>query len=78
MDNYGILSLLPPVLAIILAIFTRQVYVSLIVGIFMGWWIINDGNLWLGFLDTVQGLVTVFEDAGNTRTIMFCALVGAL
>jgi Na+/H+ antiporter NhaC len=78
MDNYGILSLLPPVLAIILAIFTRQVYVSLILGIFMGWWIINDGNLWLGFLDTVQGLVAVFEDAGNTRTIMFCALVGAL
>lgn len=78
MDHYGILSLLPPVLAIVLAIFTRQVYVSLIVGIFMGWWILNDGNLWLGFLDTVQGLVTVFEDAGNTRTIMFCALVGAL
>lgn len=76
--DYGILSLLPPILAIILAIFTRQVYVSLIVGIFAGWWIINDGNLWLGFLDTVQGLVTVFEDAGNTRTIMFCALVGAL
>lgn len=78
MDHYGILSLLPPVLAIILAIFTRQVYVSLLVGIFMGWWIINDGNLWLGFLETVQGLVAVFEDAGNTRTIMFCALVGAL
>lgn len=78
MENYGILSLLPPVLAIVLAIFTRQVYVSLILGIFMGWWILNDGNLWLGFLDTVQGLVTVFEDAGNTRTIMFCALVGAL
>lgn len=76
--DYGILSLLPPVLAIVLAIFTRQVYVSLILGIFMGWWIINDGNLWLGFLDTIQGLVTVFEDAGNTRTIMFCALVGAL
>lgn len=76
--DYGILSLLPPVLAIVLAIFTRQVYVSLILGIFMGWWIINDGNLWLGFLGTIQGLVTVFEDAGNTRTIMFCALVGAL
>ena len=78
MEHFGLLSLLPPVLAIILAIVTRQVYVSLLVGIFIGWWIINDGNLWLGFLDTIQGLVDVFADAGNTRTIMFCALVGAL
>ena len=37
-----------------------------------------NGNIWLGFLETVQGLVSVFESAGNTRTIMFCALVGAL
>ena len=78
MEHYGLLSLLPPVLAIVLAIFTRQVYVSLLVGIFIGWWIINDGNIWLGFLETIQGLVDVFADAGNTRTIMFCALVGAL
>lgn len=78
MEHYGILSLLPPVLAIILAIFTRQVYVSLILGIFLGWLILNDGNLLAGFLDTIQSFVDVFQDAGNTRTIMFCALVGAL
>ncbi len=78
MENYGFLSLLPPVLAIILAIFTRQVYISLILGIFMGWLIIDNGNPWLGFLDTIESLVIVFQDSGNARTIMFCALVGAL
>jgi len=31
-----------------------------------------------GTFAAVQGLVAVFEDNGNTRTIMFCALVGAL
>jgi len=77
-DSLGILTLLPPVIAILLAIATRQVFISLIVGIFIGYVILAGGNPWLGFLDTMQGLVDVFADAGNTRTIMFCALVGAL
>lgn len=77
-ESLGILTLLPPVIAILLAIATRQVFISLIVGIFMGYVILAGGNPWLGFLDTIQGLVDVFSDAGNTRTIMFCALVGAL
>ncbi len=74
----GILSLLPPVAAIILAILTRQVFLSLLTGIFLGYVLLAGGNPWVGFLDTLQGLVDVFADAGNTRTIMFCALVGAL
>ena len=76
--DYGILSLVPPLLAIVFAMWTRQVYLSLITGIFLGWIIINDWNIWKGFLDTLEGLVNVFADAGNTRTIMFSALVGAL
>ncbi|MEM1358586.1 MAG: Na+/H+ antiporter NhaC family protein [Bacteroidota bacterium] len=77
-DQLGILTLLPPVIAILLAILTRQVFISLTVGIFLGYVILAEGNPWLGFLDTLQGMVDVFADAGNTRTIMFCALVGAL
>ncbi len=77
-EQLGFLTLLPPVIAIILAILTRQVFISLIVGIFLGYVILAGGNPWIGFLDTLQGLVDVFADAGNTRTIMFCALVGAL
>ncbi|WP_020570031.1 Na+/H+ antiporter NhaC family protein [Neolewinella persica] len=77
-ESLGFLTLLPPVIAILLAIATRQVFISLIVGIFMGYVIMAGGNPWIGFLDTMQGLVDVFADAGNTRTIMFCALVGAL
>ncbi|MEM9930168.1 MAG: sodium:solute symporter, partial [Bacteroidota bacterium] len=77
-ESLGFLTLLPPVIAILLAIATRQVFISLIVGIFIGYVILANGNIWLGFLDTMQGLVDVFADAGNTRTIMFCALVGAL
>ena len=78
MDNYGIWSLIPPLVAILLAIKTRQVFVSLLSGIWLGWVVVNHGNLWLGTMDTLQALVNVFADAGNTRTIMFCALVGGL
>lgn len=77
-ESLGILTLLPPVIAILLAILTRQVFISLTVGIFLGYVILNGGNPWLGFTDTLQGMVDVFADAGNTRTIMFCALVGGL
>lgn len=76
--EYGWLSLLPPVLAIILAIRTKQVFVSLLFGIWLGWVIINGWNPLYGTFDAVQALVDVFKSEGNTRTIMFAALVGAL
>lgn len=99
------LTLLPPLVAILMAILTRQVFISLVVGIFLGYVILTASvvdmapvyardfaaidyqaitfggllsGLWLGFLATMQGMVNVFADAGNTRTIMFCALVGGL
>ena len=78
MESYGFLSLLPPVIAIVLAIRTKQVHISLLFGIWLGWIIISGFNPIRGSFDTIQALVDVFQDAGNTRTIMFCALVGAL
>lgn len=76
--DYGFWSLIPPLAAIILAIRTKQVYISLLTGIWLGWLILSDWNPITGTMATIQGLVDVFKDAGNTRTIMFSALVGAL
>jgi len=78
MEHYGFWSILPPVLAITLAIKTRQVFVSLLFGVWLGWVILNQGHLLAGTLATIQALVDIFKDAGNTRTIMFSALVGGL
>ncbi|WP_224999951.1 Na+/H+ antiporter NhaC family protein [Cesiribacter sp. SM1] len=78
MEHFGFWSLLPPVIAIILAIRTRQVYLSLLTGIFLGWVILSGGNPITGFFATLQGLVAVFQEPSNTRTILFSALVGAL
>lgn len=78
MEHYSFWSILPPILAIILAIKTRQVFVSLLFGIWLGWVILSGGNLIDGTTSTVQALVDVFKEPGNTRTIMFSSLVGAL
>jgi len=78
MDNYGFLSILPPIVAIILALRTKQVYISLLFGIWFAWVIMSDWNFLNGTLATIEGLVDVFKSASNTRTIIFSALVGAL
>lgn len=78
MQDFGFWSLLPPVIAIILAIKTRQVFIALLFGIWLGWVIISGGNMLAGTQATIQGLVDVFKDEGSTKTIIFSALVGAL
>ncbi len=74
---YGTWSLLPPLLAIVLAIGTRQVFVSLAAGIWVGY-VVIEGSLLSGSLAGLQACVDVFADAGNTRVLLFSLLVGAL
>lgn len=77
-ETYGFLSVLPPLLAIVLAIRTRQVILSLSAGLFIGYTIIGNGNVFHGLLETLNSIVNVFESAGNTSTILFTLLIGAL
>lgn len=76
--EYGFLSVVPPIIAIILALRTKQVYIALLFGIWFSWLIIKGWNPLDGTLAMIEGLVNVFKSEGNTRTIMFSALVGAL
>ena len=78
METYGLLSLLPPVIAIGLALWTRQVFLSLFIGIWIGFVILAGGNPIAGSFATLDGLVSVFSNAGNTRIIIFTLVVGAL
>lgn len=77
-ETYGWLSILPPLLAIVLAIRTRQVIPSLLFGLLTGYLIISKGNLTEGFSGFIESLVNVFASAGNTRTVIFTLLIGAL
>lgn len=78
METYGLLSLVPPLLAIILALWTRQVFLALLIGIASGFLIIAGGNPLQGAMATLAGFVAVFESNYNTEIIIFTLMIGAL
>ncbi|HEY5564295.1 MAG TPA: Na+/H+ antiporter NhaC family protein [Rhodothermia bacterium] len=74
----GWIVLLPPVIAIVLALWTRQVFLSLLTGLWLGTTLLEGGNPVLGLRGLADQMVAVFSDAGNTRVVFFCLLVGGL
>ncbi len=71
-------SVLPPVLAIVLAIWTRQVYLSLAAGIWIGWTILEGWNPLAGIGRGIEETVAVLASAGNANVILFTLVIGAL
>jgi tetracycline resistance efflux pump len=71
-------SILPPVLAIVLAIWTRQVYLSLGAGIWLGWMILDDWNPLSGLATAIEETVAVLASPGNANVILFTLVIGAL
>ena len=71
-------SVLPPLLAIILAIWSKQVILSLFAGIWMGATLLNGFNPLLGVTAGLDAVIGVFGDAGNARVLIFTLLIGAL
>jgi len=53
--DFGVLSIVPPLVAIILALITKEVISSLMLGIFVGGLIFTKGNL----LEAVQTVFTL-------------------
>jgi Na+/H+ antiporter NhaC len=71
-------SLLPPLLAIGLAIISRQVYLSLAGGIWLGYSILEGWNPLVGLSRSIDGSVAVLSDAGDAKVILFTLVIGAL
>ncbi len=74
----NILSVLPPLLAIILAIVTRQVIISLTIGIWIGFCLLESVDPLTGLALAIEGIIAVFGDAGDTRVLVFTLVVGGL
>ncbi len=69
-------SLLPPIITIILALLTKEVYFSLIIGIFSGAMLFTDG-------DFLKSIITFFEImsgkiGGNVNILAFLAILGII
>ncbi len=71
-------SILPPIIAIILAIWSKQVILSLFAGIWMGFTLLNGFNPLAGATASLDGVINVFSDAGDARVIIFTLMIGAL
>jgi tetracycline resistance efflux pump len=72
------ISVLPPLLAIGLAIATRQVYLSLAAGVWLGWTILSGWNPIAGIGRAIDETVAVLGDPGNAKVILFTLVIGAL
>ncbi len=76
--EYGIVSLIVPLLAIILAIITKDVVVSLFGGIFLGFLVLTDYSFFEAFRMLLEGIVGIFSEGWMTKTILFVMLVGSI
>lgn len=78
MDHLGAWGLIPPVLTIILALLTKDVIISLFLGIVSGVLIIAGGNPGVALMNATDLLAQSLTDSWNIRIFLFCALLGGL
>lgn len=70
--------ILPPILAIAVAVWRKEVIIALVLALFFSEVIIAAWNPALGFTGAIDRIVAVFESPGNTRVLLFSLIVGAL
>ncbi|MEM9533846.1 MAG: Na+/H+ antiporter NhaC family protein [Pseudomonadota bacterium] len=80
--HFGLVSLLPPLLAISMALIFKQVILALFLGIWVGAWALHGfslSGLGQGMMDTAQiYVVKALADEGNASVIVFTLLIGGL
>lgn len=65
-------------LTIVLAIVTREVILSLLSGIILGFLVLNDFHLGAGLAAASQGLVDVFKSDSSAKVLLFGLMVGGI
>lgn len=79
MDNYGFLSVLPPLIAIILAVVTKNVLISLFLGIFLGVTILFKGNVFYSLPAVFRDvLFKQAADGYNASVIILVLFIGGM
>ena len=73
-----ILSLLPPIIAIVLALLTKEVYSALFVGILSGALIYSNGNVWNMVLTTFDTMISKICDSWNVGILIFLVMLGMM
>ena len=78
-SSYGtFLSLVPPVIAIALALITKEVYSSLFIGILSGALIYSNLNIWGMLTNTCDVMISKLSDSWNVGILIFLVLLGMM
>ncbi|MEL5864133.1 Na+/H+ antiporter NhaC family protein [Clostridium cochlearium] len=83
-DKFGFLTLLPPLIAIVLAFITKNVVLSLSLGVFSGTFLLQlqgkniFGAILNGFLDIINKVLGSLSDPWNAGIILQCMTIGGL
>ncbi|WP_237060638.1 Na+/H+ antiporter NhaC family protein [Microbulbifer sediminum] len=71
------ITLLPPFFAIGLALLTRQVYLALFAGIWLGYYLLNQSGVLPSLAEALDGVLAVLANPGDARVVMFTLVIGA-
>lgn len=77
--EYGVLSLLPPVIAIVLALITRNVIPALFAGVWLGATMMHDWNPFMGLYASFSDfIIPNVGDPWSATVLIYCGLFGVL
>ena len=76
--EFGFLSIIPPVCTIALAVITKNVFLALMIGVVLGYTILDGWNIGAALNDSLNGVINVFTSTGNTIVLMSILLIGAI
>ncbi|MBN1469341.1 MAG: Na+/H+ antiporter NhaC family protein [Fusobacteriaceae bacterium] len=77
-EKFKFFTLLPPLIAIILAFITKNVILSLIIGVLSGSMLINSGNVIKSFTDLCSRIIASMADSWNAGIILQVLVIGGL
>ena len=72
------LVILPPLVAVLVAVWKREVLLALVVALFTAEFINTGFNPLSAFLASVSRMTAVFTSSGNTEILLFSLIIGAL
>ena len=78
MEHFGLLSIIPPLLTIVLAVVTKDVVVSLFLGILSGTLIAMGGNPYYALIRLSDLIADTLADGWNIRIMLFTILLGLM
>jgi Na+/H+ antiporter NhaC len=78
MDSFGLFSLIPIIVILVLSVWTKETFMPIVMGVAVGYLMIEHGHPLNAFYSFVDGLYTVLMDENTVWVLMLVALFGSL